>query len=110
MIEGDGSPQSPFRQILPKCKLARDLKEAYDRCVFLNCDFCFTCAELVLNILVFLFVLLSLQPVYNRCCATAHQQLAGGELLLTAQNPQNRWQLHPPRGLRAQPQGHQVRF
>lgn len=32
-IEGDGSPQSPFRQILPKCKLARDLKEAYDRCV-----------------------------------------------------------------------------
>uniref|UniRef100_A0A3P8SWS1 GATOR complex protein NPRL3 n=1 Tax=Amphiprion percula TaxID=161767 RepID=A0A3P8SWS1_AMPPE len=24
------SPQSPFRQILPKCKLARDLKEAYD--------------------------------------------------------------------------------
>lgn len=29
----DGSPQSPFRQILPKCKLARDLKEAYDRFV-----------------------------------------------------------------------------
>ncbi|XP_005726036.1 GATOR1 complex protein NPRL3 isoform X8 [Pundamilia nyererei] len=28
--ETDGSPQSPFRQILPKCKLARDLKEAYD--------------------------------------------------------------------------------
>ncbi|AWP19135.1 putative nitrogen permease regulator 3-like protein-like [Scophthalmus maximus] len=28
--ESDGSPQSPFRQILPKCKLARDLKEAYD--------------------------------------------------------------------------------
>nr|XP_020511552.1 GATOR complex protein NPRL3 isoform X1 [Labrus bergylta] len=26
----NGSPQSPFRQILPKCKLARDLKEAYD--------------------------------------------------------------------------------
>ncbi|TRY89191.1 hypothetical protein DNTS_025383 [Danionella cerebrum] len=26
----DGGPQSPFRQILPKCKLARDLKEAYD--------------------------------------------------------------------------------
>uniref|UniRef100_A0A8C5CX06 GATOR complex protein NPRL3 n=1 Tax=Gadus morhua TaxID=8049 RepID=A0A8C5CX06_GADMO len=26
----DESPQSPFRQILPKCKLARDLKEAYD--------------------------------------------------------------------------------
>uniref|UniRef100_A0A8C6L6G3 GATOR complex protein NPRL3 n=1 Tax=Nothobranchius furzeri TaxID=105023 RepID=A0A8C6L6G3_NOTFU len=25
-----GCPQSPFRQILPKCKLARDLKEAYD--------------------------------------------------------------------------------
>ncbi|XP_077415343.1 GATOR1 complex protein NPRL3 isoform X3 [Vanacampus margaritifer] len=24
------SPQSPFRQILPKCKLAKDLKEAYD--------------------------------------------------------------------------------
>ncbi|KAM9784883.1 GATOR1 complex protein NPRL3 isoform 1-T1 [Syngnathus typhle] len=23
-------PQSPFRQILPKCKLAKDLKEAYD--------------------------------------------------------------------------------
>uniref|UniRef100_H3DMK4 GATOR complex protein NPRL3 n=1 Tax=Tetraodon nigroviridis TaxID=99883 RepID=H3DMK4_TETNG len=28
--ETDGNPQSPFRQILPKCKLARDLKEAYD--------------------------------------------------------------------------------
>uniref|UniRef100_A0A8C7MHU3 GATOR complex protein NPRL3 n=3 Tax=Oncorhynchus TaxID=8016 RepID=A0A8C7MHU3_ONCKI len=28
MTESD--PQSPFRQILPKCKLARDLKEAYD--------------------------------------------------------------------------------
>ncbi|XP_056108815.1 GATOR complex protein NPRL3 isoform X2 [Rhinichthys klamathensis goyatoka] len=26
----NGTPQSPFRQILPKCKLARDLKEAYD--------------------------------------------------------------------------------
>ncbi|XP_055079515.1 GATOR complex protein NPRL3 isoform X4 [Periophthalmus magnuspinnatus] len=26
----NGSPQSPFRHILPKCKLARDLKEAYD--------------------------------------------------------------------------------
>ncbi|XP_072458286.1 GATOR1 complex protein NPRL3 isoform X5 [Notamacropus eugenii] len=25
------SPQSPFHHILPKCKLARDLKEAYDR-------------------------------------------------------------------------------
>lgn len=30
MTETDGNPQSPFRQILPKCKLARDLKEAYD--------------------------------------------------------------------------------
>ncbi|XP_056143532.1 GATOR complex protein NPRL3 isoform X2 [Lampris incognitus] len=30
MTETDESPQSPFRQILPKCKLARDLKEAYD--------------------------------------------------------------------------------
>ncbi|XP_058510554.1 GATOR complex protein NPRL3 isoform X1 [Solea solea] len=30
MTETDGSPQSPFRQILPKCKLAKDLKEAYD--------------------------------------------------------------------------------
>ncbi|CAL9693109.1 unnamed protein product [Knipowitschia caucasica] len=30
MTETDGSPQSPFRQILPKCKLARDLTEAYD--------------------------------------------------------------------------------
>ncbi|KAJ3598728.1 hypothetical protein NHX12_000671 [Muraenolepis orangiensis] len=28
--ENDENPQSPFRQILPKCKLARDLKEAYD--------------------------------------------------------------------------------
>ncbi|KAL4659116.1 nitrogen permease regulator 3-like protein isoform X2 [Arapaima gigas] len=28
--ESENSPQSPFRQILPKCKLARDLKEAYD--------------------------------------------------------------------------------
>ncbi|XP_017574490.1 GATOR complex protein NPRL3 isoform X2 [Pygocentrus nattereri] len=26
----NGTPQSPFRHILPKCKLARDLKEAYD--------------------------------------------------------------------------------
>lgn len=24
-------PQSPFHHILPKCKLARDLKETYDR-------------------------------------------------------------------------------
>ncbi|XP_024128034.1 GATOR complex protein NPRL3 isoform X1 [Oryzias melastigma] len=30
MTETDGSPKSPFRQILPKCKLARDLKVAYD--------------------------------------------------------------------------------
>ncbi|XP_056608635.1 GATOR complex protein NPRL3 isoform X3 [Triplophysa dalaica] len=30
MTDTDGTPQSPFRQILPKCKLARDLKEAYD--------------------------------------------------------------------------------
>ncbi|KAF3700003.1 GATOR complex protein NPRL3 [Channa argus] len=30
MAETNGSPQSPFKQILPKCKLARDLKEAYD--------------------------------------------------------------------------------
>ncbi|KAM5152053.1 GATOR1 complex protein NPRL3 isoform 2-T2 [Mantella aurantiaca] len=26
----NGGPQSPFHHILPKCKLARDLKEAYD--------------------------------------------------------------------------------
>lgn len=32
-MSADGNPQSPFRQILPKCKLARDLKEAYDRSV-----------------------------------------------------------------------------
>ncbi|XP_066546390.1 GATOR1 complex protein NPRL3 isoform X3 [Amia ocellicauda] len=30
MTETDGGPQSPFRQILPKCKLARDLQEVYD--------------------------------------------------------------------------------
>ncbi|KAK1164884.1 GATOR complex protein NPRL3-like isoform X3 [Acipenser oxyrinchus oxyrinchus] len=30
MGETDGEPQSPFHHILPKCKLARDLKEAYD--------------------------------------------------------------------------------
>ncbi|XP_004071387.1 GATOR complex protein NPRL3 isoform X3 [Oryzias latipes] len=30
MTDTDGSPKSPFRQILPKCKLARDLKVAYD--------------------------------------------------------------------------------
>uniref|UniRef100_A0A8C9W798 GATOR complex protein NPRL3 n=1 Tax=Scleropages formosus TaxID=113540 RepID=A0A8C9W798_SCLFO len=30
MTENENSPQSPFRQILPKCKLAWDLKEAYD--------------------------------------------------------------------------------
>nr|XP_015804048.2 GATOR complex protein NPRL3 isoform X3 [Nothobranchius furzeri] len=29
-VTESGCPQSPFRQILPKCKLARDLKEAYD--------------------------------------------------------------------------------
>ncbi|KAK5613579.1 Nitrogen permease regulator-like 3 [Crenichthys baileyi] len=27
----NGNPQSPFKQILPKCKLARDLKEVHDR-------------------------------------------------------------------------------
>lgn len=37
LILTDGNPQSPFRQILPKCKLARDLKEAYDRCVIKQC-------------------------------------------------------------------------
>ncbi|XP_060116779.1 GATOR1 complex protein NPRL3 [Heteronotia binoei] len=30
MSETTGGPQSPFLHILPKCKLARDLKEAYD--------------------------------------------------------------------------------
>ncbi|XP_029431883.1 GATOR complex protein NPRL3 isoform X2 [Rhinatrema bivittatum] len=30
MAETKGGPQSPFHHILPKCKLARDLKEAYD--------------------------------------------------------------------------------
>ncbi|XP_048187911.1 GATOR complex protein NPRL3 isoform X4 [Perognathus longimembris pacificus] len=30
MAEADEGPQSPFHHILPKCKLARDLKEAYD--------------------------------------------------------------------------------
>lgn len=40
-MSADGSPQSPFRQILPKCKLARDLKEAYDRCVSTQFLFCF---------------------------------------------------------------------
>ncbi|KAG9477146.1 hypothetical protein GDO78_002510, partial [Eleutherodactylus coqui] len=34
MSETDEGPQSPFHHILPKCKLARDLKEAYDRYVF----------------------------------------------------------------------------
>ncbi|XP_036003975.1 GATOR complex protein NPRL3 isoform X2 [Fundulus heteroclitus] len=29
-VTENGAPQSPFRQILPKCKLARDLNEAYD--------------------------------------------------------------------------------
>lgn len=28
---GTEGPQSPFHHILPKCKLARDLKETYDR-------------------------------------------------------------------------------
>ncbi|XP_076998470.1 GATOR1 complex protein NPRL3 isoform X2 [Tamandua tetradactyla] len=31
VADADAGPQSPFRHILPKCKLARDLKEAYDR-------------------------------------------------------------------------------
>ncbi|XP_076998472.1 GATOR1 complex protein NPRL3 isoform X4 [Tamandua tetradactyla] len=30
VADADAGPQSPFRHILPKCKLARDLKEAYD--------------------------------------------------------------------------------
>ncbi|XP_069503996.1 GATOR1 complex protein NPRL3 isoform X2 [Ambystoma mexicanum] len=30
MSETDGGPQSPFHHILPKCKLARDLKETYN--------------------------------------------------------------------------------
>ncbi|KAG8558496.1 hypothetical protein GDO81_017023 [Engystomops pustulosus] len=30
MSETEEGPQSPFHHILPKCKLARDLKEAYD--------------------------------------------------------------------------------
>ncbi|XP_073915904.1 GATOR1 complex protein NPRL3 isoform X4 [Castor canadensis] len=30
MAEANEGPQSPFHHILPKCKLARDLKEAYD--------------------------------------------------------------------------------
>ncbi|XP_047389396.1 GATOR complex protein NPRL3 isoform X2 [Sciurus carolinensis] len=30
IIAADEGPQSPFHHILPKCKLARDLKEAYD--------------------------------------------------------------------------------
>ncbi|XP_064334301.1 GATOR1 complex protein NPRL3 isoform X4 [Camelus dromedarius] len=30
MADANDGPQSPFHHILPKCKLARDLKEAYD--------------------------------------------------------------------------------
>ncbi|KAK2509073.1 hypothetical protein MC885_018069, partial [Smutsia gigantea] len=30
MADANGGPQSPFHHILPKCKLARDLKDAYD--------------------------------------------------------------------------------
>nr|XP_008536590.1 PREDICTED: nitrogen permease regulator 3-like protein isoform X2 [Equus przewalskii] len=30
VADANGGPQSPFHHILPKCKLARDLKEAYD--------------------------------------------------------------------------------
>ncbi|XP_036857663.2 GATOR1 complex protein NPRL3 isoform X4 [Manis javanica] len=30
MADTNGGPQSPFHHILPKCKLARDLKEAFD--------------------------------------------------------------------------------
>lgn len=79
-------------------------------CWVCYCDFCFLNAHgqhWIYDCYCFVFFL---QPVYNRCSATTHQQLAGGELLLTTQNPQNRWKLHPPRGVRAQPQGHQVRF
>lgn len=54
LIEGDGSPQSPFRQILPKCKLARDVKEAYDRCVCV-------CVEDVIVIFVFLMHMVSIE-------------------------------------------------
>uniref|UniRef100_A0A8D2HID8 GATOR complex protein NPRL3 n=1 Tax=Urocitellus parryii TaxID=9999 RepID=A0A8D2HID8_UROPR len=31
VADANEGPQSPFHHILPKCKLARDLKEAYDR-------------------------------------------------------------------------------
>lgn len=31
ILAANDGPQSPFHHILPKCKLARDLKEAYDR-------------------------------------------------------------------------------
>ncbi|XP_023377233.1 GATOR complex protein NPRL3 [Pteropus vampyrus] len=31
VADANDGPQSPFHHILPKCKLARDLKEAYDR-------------------------------------------------------------------------------
>ncbi|KAM9725694.1 GATOR1 complex protein NPRL3 isoform 2-T4 [Dama dama] len=31
MADANDGPQSPFHHILPKCKLARDLKDAYDR-------------------------------------------------------------------------------
>ncbi|KAM4820289.1 GATOR1 complex protein NPRL3 isoform 3-T3 [Thomomys bottae] len=38
VAEADEGPQSPFHHILPKCKLARDLKEAYDS--WLEVSFC----------------------------------------------------------------------
>ena len=31
ILAANDGPQSPFHHILPKCKLARDLKDAYDR-------------------------------------------------------------------------------
>lgn len=95
------SPQSPFRQILPKCKLAKDLKEAYDR---------FVCRHGIIYCFPDFFSnRVLLQSVHDGRGAAAHKQLAGGELLPPAQDSPHWRQLYPPRGLGTQPESHQVR-
>ncbi|CAG12203.1 unnamed protein product, partial [Tetraodon nigroviridis] len=54
----NGNPQSPFRQILPKCKLARDLKEAYDS----------LCTTGVVRLHINNWLEVSFYPITHCCC------------------------------------------
>lgn len=48
-------------------------------------------------------LLMGFQPLYDRCGATAYKQLARGQLLFAAQDPQDWREPHSPRGIGAQP-------